>query len=119
MLLIHGDDDRNVPFSESVDVAEALRNRGVHVEALVFPDEVHGFLLHRNWMAAFRAAEDFFRPVPEVRAGVGSYLDSPSSSAMRSSANVVRRTRCGCARFPLVRKAIPNPRVRLPDAKAV
>ncbi len=60
VLLIHGDDDRNVPFSESVDVAEALRNRGVHVEALVFPDEVHGFLLHRNWMAAFRAAEDFF-----------------------------------------------------------
>ena len=60
VLLIHGDDDRNVPFSESVDLAEVLRGRGVHVEMLVFPDEVHGFLLHRNWMAAFRAAEDFF-----------------------------------------------------------
>ena len=60
VLLIHGDDDRNVRFSESVDLAEALRARGVHVESLVFPDEVHGFLLHRNWMAAFRAAESFF-----------------------------------------------------------
>lgn len=60
VLLIHGDDDRNVPFSESVELAEVLRNKGVHVEQLVFPDEVHGFLLHRNWMAAFRAAEDFF-----------------------------------------------------------
>ena len=60
VLLIHGDDDRNVPFSESVELAEALRSRGVHVEQLVFPDEVHGFLLHRNWMAAFEAAAEFF-----------------------------------------------------------
>ncbi len=60
VLLVHGDDDRNVRFSESVDLAEVLRGRGVHVESVVFPDEVHGFLLHRNWMAAFRAAEDFF-----------------------------------------------------------
>ncbi|MCY3612804.1 MAG: prolyl oligopeptidase family serine peptidase [Gemmatimonadetes bacterium] len=60
VLLIHGDDDRNVPFAESVELAEVLRGNGVHVEHLVFPDEVHGFLLHRNWMAAFRAAQDFF-----------------------------------------------------------
>ena len=60
VLLIHGDDDRNVPFSESVDLIESLRKRDVHVEQLVFPDEVHGFLLHRNWLAAFRASADFF-----------------------------------------------------------
>lgn len=59
VLLIHGDDDRNVPFSESVDLIESLRHRGVEVEQLVFPDEVHGFLLHRNWLAAFEAASDF------------------------------------------------------------
>ena len=59
VLLIHGDDDRNVPFSESVTLMESLRRRGIHVEQLVFPDEVHGFLLHRNWLAAFRAAADF------------------------------------------------------------
>ncbi|MCG8470016.1 MAG: prolyl oligopeptidase family serine peptidase [Gemmatimonadetes bacterium] len=59
VLLIHGDDDRNVPFSESVDLIEALRTRGVEVEQLVFPDEVHGFLLHRNWLAAFEAASRF------------------------------------------------------------
>lgn len=60
VLLIHGDDDRNVPFSESVMLAEALRKQGVHFEQLIFPDEVHGFLLHRNWMAAFEATVDFF-----------------------------------------------------------
>ncbi len=60
VLLIHGDDDRNVPFSETVDLVEALRKQGVEFEQLVFPDEVHGFLLHRNWLAAYRATADFF-----------------------------------------------------------
>ena len=60
VLLIHGDDDRNVPFSESVDLIEDLRRRDVHVEHLVFPDEVHGFLLHSNWLAAYHAAYAFF-----------------------------------------------------------
>ena len=60
VLLIHGDDDRNVPFSESIDLAESLRRQNVYFEQLVFPDEVHGFLLHRNWVSAYRAAADFF-----------------------------------------------------------
>ena len=59
VLMIHGDDDRNVLFSESVELAEVLRKQGVHVEQLVFPDEVHSFLLHRNWVAAFEATFKF------------------------------------------------------------
>jgi dipeptidyl aminopeptidase/acylaminoacyl peptidase len=60
VLLIQGDDDRNVPFSEMVDVAEALRKKGVEFEQLVFPDEIHDFLLHRTWLTAYNAASDFF-----------------------------------------------------------
>ena len=60
VLLIHGDDDRNVPFSESVDLAEALRKQNVYFEQLIFPDEVHGFLLHKNWVRSFEATYDFF-----------------------------------------------------------
>jgi len=60
VLLVHGDDDRNVPFIESVMISEALRKQGVEFEQLVFPDEVHGFLRHENWMRTFRAASDFF-----------------------------------------------------------
>lgn len=60
VLLIHGDDDRNVPFSETVDVVEALRARGVPFEELIFPDEVHDFLLHRHWLQAYAASVDFF-----------------------------------------------------------
>jgi len=60
VLLIHGDDDRNVPFSESVTLAEALRKQGVQFEQLVFPDEVHSFLRHERWLEVFRAASGFF-----------------------------------------------------------
>ncbi|WP_235296500.1 S9 family peptidase [Portibacter marinus] len=59
-LFIHGDDDRNVPFSETVEIIELLRNQNVEIEQLVFPDEVHGFLLHQNWISAYEAAFDFF-----------------------------------------------------------
>lgn len=60
VLLIHGDDDRNVAFSETVDLAEELRKRKVDVEILVFPDEIHGFLRHASWLDAYRATADFF-----------------------------------------------------------
>ncbi len=59
VLVIHGDDDRNVSFTETVALVEKLRQRGVEVEQLVFPDEVHSFLVHANWLKAFRAAIDF------------------------------------------------------------
>jgi dipeptidyl aminopeptidase/acylaminoacyl peptidase len=59
VLLIHGDDDRNVPFAQTVRLVEALRNQGVEFQQLVFPDETHGFLLHRTRLAAYQAASDF------------------------------------------------------------
>ncbi|GBC77530.1 Dipeptidyl aminopeptidase 4 [bacterium HR08] len=61
VLFIHGDDDRNVDFIETTDLIQRLRAEGkAHVEQLIFPDEVHDFLLHRNWIRAYRAAAEFF-----------------------------------------------------------
>lgn len=60
VLLIHGDDDRNVSFIESINLVTALRRQAVHVEQLVFPDEVHDFLRHQNWVRAYQATLDFF-----------------------------------------------------------
>jgi dipeptidyl aminopeptidase/acylaminoacyl peptidase len=60
VLLVHGDDDRNVPFSETVDLAEALRKQGVPFEQLVFPDDVHDLLVHARWVETYRATADFF-----------------------------------------------------------
>ena len=48
VLLIHGDDDRNVRFSETVDLARRLQARGVPFEELVVVDEIHHFLRHAN-----------------------------------------------------------------------
>jgi dipeptidyl aminopeptidase/acylaminoacyl peptidase len=60
VLLIHGDDDRNVDFSQTVRLVEALRAQGTEFEQLVFPDDVHDFLLVEHWQKAMHAAEDFF-----------------------------------------------------------
>jgi len=60
VLFIHGDDDRNVYFTQTVDLIARLRQRGVQIEQLVFPDEVHDFLLARHWIEAYRATVDFF-----------------------------------------------------------
>jgi dipeptidyl aminopeptidase/acylaminoacyl peptidase len=60
VLLIQGDDDRNVDFSQTVDVLQRLRAQKVHAEELIFPDEIHGFLMWKSWIAAYGATEDFF-----------------------------------------------------------
>jgi dipeptidyl aminopeptidase/acylaminoacyl peptidase len=59
VLFIHGDDDRNVYFAQTVDLVARLRERNVHIEQLIFPDEIHDFLLHRSWLKAYHAASDF------------------------------------------------------------
>ncbi len=61
VLIIHGDDDRNVPFEASIDLVARLRQKGdVHFEEIYFVDDVHGFLRHENWLTVFRAGGDFF-----------------------------------------------------------
>jgi dipeptidyl aminopeptidase/acylaminoacyl peptidase len=60
VLLVQGDDDRNVPFSEMVRLVEALRKQKVEFQQLVFPNEIHDFLRHSTWLAAYHAASDFF-----------------------------------------------------------
>jgi len=60
VLLIQGDDDRNVDFSQTVDLLQRLRAQRVHAEELIFPDEIHGFLMWKTWLRAYRATEEFF-----------------------------------------------------------
>ena len=60
VLLIHGDDDRNVPFSQTVDLAQRLRTQHVPFEVIVLPDEIHGFLRYASWLQTYRATAEFF-----------------------------------------------------------
>jgi dipeptidyl aminopeptidase/acylaminoacyl peptidase len=59
VLLIHGDDDRNVPFAETELLVDALRRQKVDFEELIFPDEIHDFLLRRDWVSAYTASAKF------------------------------------------------------------
>ena len=60
VLLIQGDDDRNVSFHQTVDLARRLSAAGVSYEELVLPDEIHGFLRHQSWMTADSATVAYF-----------------------------------------------------------
>jgi dipeptidyl aminopeptidase/acylaminoacyl peptidase len=60
VLLIHADDDRNVDFAQTVELAARLRQRGVTFEQIVYPDDVHDFLLHRRWLEVYQATASFF-----------------------------------------------------------
>lgn len=59
VLLIQGDDDRNVRFNQTIDVARRLDAANVPYEELVLPNEIHGFLRHASWLAADAATIDF------------------------------------------------------------
>jgi dipeptidyl aminopeptidase/acylaminoacyl peptidase len=59
VLLIHGDDDRNVRFDQTVDLAQRLNAQGTPYQELVFPDEIHGFLRYDSWRRADAAAVRF------------------------------------------------------------
>jgi dipeptidyl aminopeptidase/acylaminoacyl peptidase len=60
VLLIHGDDDRNVPFQQTADLVQRLRKQNVQFEEIIFPDEIHDFLLWKSWVRGYRATADFF-----------------------------------------------------------
>ncbi len=81
VLLVHGDDDRNVPFSETMRLVRELKDRDVEHELMVLPDEPHSFLRHSSWVRVAEASAGFFdrklmdkatRTAP-VRAGVARY----------------------------------------------
>jgi dipeptidyl aminopeptidase/acylaminoacyl peptidase len=60
VLFIHGDNDPDVAYAQTPILAQALRARHVPVQELIFPDELHGFLLHSDWLSAYQAEAAFF-----------------------------------------------------------
>ena len=60
VLLIHGDDDRNVRFSQTTDLVRRLDKAGVPYEELVIPDDTHHFQVHANMLRVNAAVVTFF-----------------------------------------------------------
>jgi dipeptidyl aminopeptidase/acylaminoacyl peptidase len=48
LLVLHGANDTNVPLIEAQQMVDELRKRNVEVEAVIFPDEGHGFTKTAN-----------------------------------------------------------------------
>jgi dipeptidyl aminopeptidase/acylaminoacyl peptidase len=61
VLLIQGDDDRNVAFSQTVGLVQLLRQRDVYTELIVFPDDVHDSLLHSRWLYLLGRMDTFLQ----------------------------------------------------------
>jgi dipeptidyl-peptidase 4 len=61
VLLISGDDDRNVAFSQTTGLVQLLRAHDVYHEMITFPDDVHSFLLHKRWIYTFNRMDEFLQ----------------------------------------------------------
>jgi dipeptidyl-peptidase 4 len=53
VLLVHGDDDRNVDFAQTVGLVQLLRARNVYHEMIIVPDDLHESMIHANWIDTF------------------------------------------------------------------
>ena len=61
VLLVHGDDDRNVAFQQTTGLVQLLRQRDVYYELIVFPDDTHESMLHSRWLYTLDRMERFFK----------------------------------------------------------
>lgn len=60
VLFIHGDDDRNVRFSQTTDLVRRLEDQGTPIETMVIVDDTHHFMLHANQVKVNKAIAAFF-----------------------------------------------------------
>jgi dipeptidyl-peptidase-4 len=63
VLIIQGDDDRNVNFAQSVGLVQLLRQRNVDYELIVFPDDVHDSLIYGRWIYLLGRMDTFLQRV--------------------------------------------------------
>ncbi len=90
VLLIHGDDDRNVRFSQTVDLVRRLAGTSVEVEEMVIPDDTHHFLKHSNLVKVDSATAAYFKkklmgPAGVTAPGRGARRGAPSTFRERAA----------------------------------
>jgi dipeptidyl aminopeptidase/acylaminoacyl peptidase len=60
VLIIQGDDDRNVHVSQSIDLVNRLEKKGVPFETMMMVDDTHHWMNFANSVTVYAAAADFF-----------------------------------------------------------
>ena len=61
LMVMHGANDTNVPLVEAEQIVDTLRQRGVDVEFVLFPDEGHGWRKEANRVKSTIELTRFFR----------------------------------------------------------
>lgn len=61
VLFIHADDDRNVPFSQSIDLINRLQKKKVPMETMVIVDDTHHWMKFSNAIKVFQGTADYFK----------------------------------------------------------
>jgi dipeptidyl aminopeptidase/acylaminoacyl peptidase len=61
VLFIHGDDDGNVDFDESIDLVRRFQQKGKSYESLVIPDETHHWMRYQNTVRVDEAVAEFLK----------------------------------------------------------
>lgn len=59
VLFIHGDDDANVNFNETVDLIRRFEQKGKPYESLIIPDETHHWMKYSNMLKVDKATAEF------------------------------------------------------------
>ncbi|MGZ8471370.1 MAG: alpha/beta fold hydrolase [Gemmatirosa sp.] len=83
VLLIHGDDDRNVRFGQTVDLARRLTAAGVSFEELVIPDDTHHFMRHANLVRVNSAVADYLERTIGPRRSVRTARTAAGGTSQR------------------------------------
>jgi len=60
VLIIQGDDDRNVHVGQSIDLVNRLEKKGVPFETMMIVDDTHHWMNFANSVTVYAAAADFF-----------------------------------------------------------
>jgi dipeptidyl aminopeptidase/acylaminoacyl peptidase len=61
VLIIHGDDDGNVKFHQSIDLIRRLEQKHIPFESLLIPDETHHWMKYSNMLKVDEAVAEFFK----------------------------------------------------------
>ncbi|MGB4839570.1 MAG: prolyl oligopeptidase family serine peptidase [Saprospiraceae bacterium] len=60
VLIIHGDDDRNVRFNQSTDLVNRLEEKGIPYETLMIVDDTHHWMKWSNAVTVYNAVAEYF-----------------------------------------------------------
>ncbi|MEP6749473.1 MAG: prolyl oligopeptidase family serine peptidase [Bacteroidota bacterium] len=60
VLIIHGDDDRNVAFNQSIDLISRLEKKKVPYETLMIVDDTHHWMNFDNAVTVYAAVANYF-----------------------------------------------------------